>query len=100
MRVYSSNLFRHLSFSPARVCIHALIPLILKGMYVILLTSDAGSQYRCGLVGRGIQTPSDKHAKSIQNARFFSFRLVFTDGRTDKASYRVACPQQKKRWVL
>ena len=47
----------------------------------------------CGQVGRG------------GNARFHSFRLVLsngptnqrTDGWTDKASYRVACPQLKKR---
>ena len=46
----------------------------------------------CGRVGRG------------GNARFHTFRLVFTDGRTDgrtdgwtdKGSYRVACPQLKR----
>ena len=41
----------------------------------------------CGRVGRG------------GNARFYTFRLVHTDGRTDgwtdKGSYRVACPQLK-----
>ena len=41
----------------------------------------------CGRVGRS------------GNARFHTFRLVLTDGptdgRTDKASYRVACPQLK-----
>jgi len=37
----------------------------------------------CGRVGRG------------GNARFHTFRLVLTDGRTDKSSYRVACPQLK-----
>ena len=45
----------------------------------------------CGRVGRG------------GNAHFHTFRLVLTDGptdeptdgRTDKASYRVACPQLK-----
>ena len=45
----------------------------------------------CGRVGRG------------GNASFHVFRLVFTDGRTDrrtdgqtdKGSYRVACPQLK-----
>ena len=39
------------------------------------------------------------------NARFYTFRLVFTDrptdgptnGRTDKGSYRVACPQLKRK---
>ena len=41
----------------------------------------------CGRVGRG------------GKARFHTFRLVVTDARmdrrTDKGSYRVACPQQK-----
>ena len=47
----------------------------------------------CGRVGRG------------GNARFHTFQLVLTDGptdqrtngRTDKASYRVACPQLKNQ---
>ena len=43
----------------------------------------------CGRMGRG------------GYARFPTFRLVLTDqrtdGRTDKASYRVACPQLKKK---
>ena len=46
----------------------------------------------CGRVGRG------------GNARFPTFRLdgygrtdQRTDGRTDKASYRVACPQLKRK---
>ena len=47
----------------------------------------------CGRVGRG------------RNARFPTFRLNHlygptdrpTDGRTDKASYRVACPQLKNK---
>ena len=67
-------------------------------------TSDAGSQYCCGRVGRGIQPPStlqpiDKtqtETKSIGSARFPTFQLDHhdqrTNGRTDKASYRVACP--------
>ena len=33
--------------------------------------------------------------KSIYNAHFSTFRIVFTDQRTDKDSYRVACPQLK-----
>ena len=77
------------------------------------LTSDAGSQYRCGRVGRGSQPPftpntlpnplsnTDTYTKSFQNAHFPTFRLVFTDRRTDqrmdKASYRVACPQLKNK---
>ena len=63
-------------------------------------TSDAGSQYRCGRVGRGIQPPStpqptpntQTYTKSIENARFPTFQLDDhgpTDGRTDKASYTV-----------
>ena len=43
----------------------------------------------CGQVGRG------------GNARFHTFRLVVTDrrtdGRTDKGSYRVACPKLKTK---
>ena len=86
-------------------------------------TSDAGSQYHCGRVGRGIQPPStpqptsntQTYTKSIENARFPTFQLDHHDGRTngptdgrtngrtdqrtdqrtDKASYRVACPQLK-----
>ena len=66
-------------------------------------TSDAGSQYRCGRVGRGIQLPStpqtpfhtQTYIKSIQNVHFSTFRLDHHDQRMDKASYRVACPQLK-----
>ena len=41
-------------------------------------SSDAGSQYRCGRVGRSIQPPSTPIAsqpslKKIQNARFSTF---------------------------
>ena len=53
--------------------------------------SDAGSQYRCGRVGRGIQplstpqpTPyTQTHPKSIESARFPTFQLDHHDGRTD-----------------
>ena len=46
-------------------------------------TSDAGSQYRCGRVGRGFQPPStpipipntQTYTKSIKNARFPTFQL-------------------------
>ena len=71
-------------------------------------TSDAGSQYRCGREGRGIQpsstlqptSNSQTNKKSIENAHY---QLDHHDGptdrptnrRTDKASYRVACPQLK-----
>ena len=45
----------------------------------------------CGRVGRS------------GNARFHTFRLVLTNGptdrRTDKASYRVACPQLKTKEI-
>ena len=72
-------------------------------------TSDAGSQYRCGQVGRGIQPPSTP--QRTPNTQTYTKTLVFplfdsitmtdqrtdqrTNGRTDKASYRVACPQLK-----
>ena len=57
-------------------------------------TSDAGSQYRCGRVGKGIQPQStpqisphtQTYTKGIQNARFYTFRLNHygpTDQRTD-----------------
>ena len=75
---------------------------------LIIVTSDAGSQYRCGRMGRGIQPPStpqprsntQTYTKSIENARF---QLDHHDGptdqptnrRTDKASYRVASPRLK-----
>ena len=78
-------------------------------------TSDAGSQYCCGRVDRGIQPRfthqlpphTQTYTKSIQNARFFHFltQSLRTDGRTntdqqtdehtEKASYRAACPQLK-----
>ena len=52
-------------------------------------TNKAGyTTTSCGQVGRG------------GNARFHTFRLVLTDRRTDrrtdKGSYRVACPQLKR----
>ena len=79
-------------------------------------TSDAGSQYCCGRVDRGIQPRfahqlpphTQTYTKSIQNARFFHFltqSLLLdgrtntdqkTDGHTEKASYRAACPQLKR----
>ena len=53
-------------------------------------TSDAGSQYRCGRVGRGIQPPftpqparTQTYTKSIENARFPTFQLNHHDGRID-----------------
>ena len=56
-------------------------------------TSDAGSQYRCGRVGRGIQalfTPqptsnTQTYTKSIENAHF---QLDHHDGRTDRRTDR------------
>ena len=98
----------------------------LSRMWVAKETSDAGSQYRCGRVGRGIRPPSiptsntQTYTKSIENARFPTFQLDHHDGRTngptdqrtdqrtngptdqrtDKASYRVACPQLKKQGGL
>ena len=85
------------------------------------LTSDAGSQYRCGRVGRGSQPPSTPNTHSNTDTYTRSFKtLVFllfdscswtngptdqqtdgpTDQRTDKASYRVACPQLKISFFL
>ena len=58
--------------------------------------SDAGSQYRCGLVGRGGQpsfTPNtppnplpytDTYSKSFQNARFPTFWLMLMDRWMDR----------------
>ena len=74
-------------------------------------TSDAGSQYRCGRVGRGIQPPSTQRPPILKHTQKVLKTLVFplfnsitmtdgptdqwTNGRTDKASYSVACPQLK-----
>ena len=69
-------------------------------------TSDTGSQYRCGRVGRGIQPPSTPqvpHSHTQNASKTLIFELFDscsqtdgrTDGPTDKASYRVACPQLK-----
>ena len=71
---------------------------------------DAGLQYRCGRLGRGIQPPSTAKVLLILNACFSNFQFNDhgwtngpTDGptyvRTDKAFYRVACPQVKS-WKL
>ena len=76
-----------------------------------LITSDAGSQYRCGRVGRGVQPPSHPrppHTHSntqtitiaTSKMRVLTlFKSIVTDPRTnkptDKASYTVACPQLK-----
>ena len=74
---------------------------------------NAGSQYRCGRVGRGSQplnTPSntDTYTKSFREHSFSHFLTRahgpadrwtngHTDRQMDKASYRVACPQLKKQ---
>ena len=78
-------------------------------------TSDAGSQYRCGRVGRGSQPPSTiiappnppfrhRHTHKKPPKRLFSHISTRADGptdrRTDKASYRVACPQLKSKNAL
>ena len=85
------------------------------------VTSEAGSQYRCGQMGRITQPPASPHPQlpyhtlthtntqcancSIENARFLHFQLERdnssmidgpTDQRTGKASYRVAFPQLKR----
>ena len=70
-----------------------------------LRTSDAGSQYRCGQVGRGIQPPSTPHAppqthqpKKHLKRQFFHF---LTQGRmVGQSIYRVACPQLKMSTVV
>ena len=57
----------------------------------MLRTSDAGSQYRCGRVGRGIQPPStpqptcntQTYTKSVENARFPTLQLDHHDRRTN-----------------
>ena len=64
----------------------------------LVKTSDAGSQYRCGRVDRGIQpqsTPNTQHPfqhrhihKKHQNAHFSIFRLVFTDQRSNQRTNR------------
>ena len=70
-------------------------------------TSDAGSQYRCGRVGRGIQPPSTPNAllpphthAHTPNARFCTFHFVFTDrwtdGRTDGQSLLKICVSATK----
>ena len=56
------------------------------------MTNDAGSQYRCGRVDRGIQLPStpqtplhtQTYIKSIQNAHFCTYRLDHLYGPTDQ----------------
>ena len=72
-------------------------------------TSDAGSQYRCAQVGRGIQprstplTPlhTQTYLKSIQTITSMNRRTdQRMDGWTDKASYRVACLQLKNLCIL
>ena len=53
--------------------------------------SDAGSQYECGRVGRGIHPPStpkpspniQTYARSTKNACFPTFKLMTLDGSTD-----------------
>ena len=58
-----------------------------------VLTGDAGSQYYCGRVGRGIQPPSTPHAPTpthllIKTSKTLVFPLfdswLRTDGRTDR----------------
>ena len=63
-------------------------------------TSDAGSQYRCGWVGRGIQPPFIVQTLYQHSYPKNTFQLVCygpSDQRTDKASHRVACPQLKRK---
>ena len=69
------------------------------------ITSDAGSPYRCGRVGRGIQPPStpsptplfltntDSHNGSLENARFRNFQLDHHDGPTDGPTDRRTKPR-------
>ena len=54
-------------------------------------TSDTGSQYCCGRVGRGIQPPStlkptlntQTYTITIENAQFPTFQLHHYEGRTN-----------------
>ena len=70
-------------------------------------TSDAGSQYCCGRVSRGFQPPSTPQYPLLTNIhkrylkRFsFCFWTIIMDRRTnkwtDKAFYRVVCPQLRR----
>ena len=71
-----STVLKTANFDPLRSCIS---------------TSDAGSQYRCGRVGRGIQPPSTPHApppthipkKTSKTLVFPLFDSCVTDRRTD-----------------
>ena len=59
---------------------------------VVMKTSDAGSQYRCGWVGRGIQPPSTpkptptlKHTQKVSKMLvFLLFNSMTPDGWTDQ----------------
>ena len=71
-------------------------------------TSDAGSQYRCGRMGRGSQPPSTPNNPHTQKAFTTIVFQVFdsrwrtdqrTNRRTDKASYKIACPQLKTNMI-
>ena len=70
-------------------------------------TSDMGSQNHCGRVGTGNQPPSTpqttptlKHTQKVSKSFLLFYSMTLdqrtygrTNGRTDKASYRFACPQ-------
>ena len=77
-------------------------------------TSDAGSQYRCGRVGRGIQPPSTPHAPPLTHIykkhlkrSFFHFSTLslwtngqsdgLTDGRMDRQTDGCICVNMRCR---
>ena len=108
----ASTVFKEIVFE-TDFCITRYVGQYQKAYLFLVKTSDAGSQYRCGRVGRGIQPhPHPNPPPTLKHTLKVSKTLVFplfnsmttdrrtdrrTDGRTDKASYRVACPQLKRR---
>ena len=61
--------------------------------------SGAGLQYHHGRVGRGVKTPSTAPPNTHIDIKHLKRLLINrrTGQRTDKASYRVACPQLKTK---
>ena len=60
------------------------------------ITSDAGPQYRCGRVGRGVQPPSIlKHTQKCMFSHFLTWS-PWTDGPTDGQSLPQSCVSATK----